>query len=111
MEGTGKHIAEGQDYQERDLGTACLRGAELLLEGIRTGALSKGNVRISYYYIALLFRQCADYVYGGEGEESLVLYTFSSVCYEIANEMGYSNTEMTEMDKAIELSLSSGCVK
>lgn len=99
---TDMHINNKKAFAERDLGVACLRGADLLMRAVGTDSLKADEKAIAFYYTALLFRQCADNVYGCVGKESFTLYTFSCVCYELAQEYGYPNQHMAAMEKSMD---------
>lgn len=101
VEATENNIKTGENLEERSLGTACLRGVDLLMSGLRTSKLSIKQKGIAFYNTGLLLRHCADSVYGGQGDKSFVLYVFSSVCYELADENNFENSEMDSMDEAV----------
>lgn len=94
IETTSNHINQAFSNNtvllERDLGVACLRGADLLIRFIRNQNGDSPVIGKAYYRIACLLQHCADYVYNETGNRAYILYTFSYVCYEKACQYGYN---------------------
>lgn len=114
VESTSKHIRMGGKnnltFSERDLGVGCLRGMDLLSRYLRNQSLPSPDMRNAYYSIACLLQHCADFVYNGTGDRSYILYSFSYVCYEKAQELGYDSKITTDNLNIIKSSMENACL-
>ena len=121
---TNTQIAQKSDsdnFQERDLGLAALRGVNLLSDYLspsrpnakdsadqKNSTLTSGlQVGVAYNNMALLLRHFADNLYTDSKKCQYALCVFSYACYKRAKSNGYNSqsieNDIAEMKKSLEL--------